>query len=149
MVDARGTGTPVVGPPPCATNLLSDVDAGAIVLDDLEALVYRRDLDPAGRAIHPRGAQVVLLPFGAPANLDDIQFNGNGMYAGNAEDLDRFLFANRRVLVAVPVGNDGATALGADYDPSAAEPQPKVTLATSQLSDPTVLPERSPQDGEK
>jgi hypothetical protein len=136
MVDARGTGAPVLGPPPCATNLLSDVDAGAIVLDDVEALVYRRDLDPAGRTIHPRGAQVVLLPFGHPVHFDNNLVNGHNRYAGDAEDLDRFLFANRRVLVAVPVGNDGTTPGGADLDPIATgQPPPTFGPEDIQIQD--------------
>ncbi len=118
FIDATGVGVPLVGPPPCATNYLSDVDPGAALIDEVETLVYRRDLNLANNTIHPRGAMVVVLPFGHPTNFDDNVFNGHGTYAGDTEDLDEFLFRNRRVTVVVPVGNDGADPYtGRDRDP--------------------------------
>jgi hypothetical protein len=108
FIDAQGSGTPVTVPPPCATNLLSDVEPGALVVDDVEALVYRRDLNSSSSTVHERGALVVVLPFGAPTAFDDNVYNGHNTYLGDAEDLDRFLFENRRATLVVPAGNDGA-----------------------------------------
>jgi hypothetical protein len=107
FIDAQGTGSSHVGPPPCATNYLSDVDAGASVIDEQQTMVFRRDLGLANSSVHARGALVTLMAFGAPVNFDDNSLNGAGTYAGDASLLDEFLFYNRRVLTAVPAGNDG------------------------------------------
>jgi hypothetical protein len=125
FVDGMGTGVPVNGPPPCATNLLSDVDFGASVVDEVETMIYRRDINLANGSSEPSlnadadaGAKIVVLPFGAPTDFDDNNFNGHGTYSGDAEDLDDLLFNNRRVVVVVPVGNDGTNpATGSKRDP--------------------------------
>ncbi len=108
FIDATGTGTPTVGPPPCATQLQSDVDVGTAVIDELQTLVYRRDLNLANNTVHPRGAKIAVFPFGYEINFDNNVYNGQGDYT-YAQDFDTFLFNNRRVTVVVPVGNDGAS----------------------------------------
>ncbi len=118
FIDAMGTGVAPTGSPACATNLLSDVDAGLAVIDDVEALAFRRDLSLANSTLHPRGAKIIALPFGAPTDFNTDVDDGHNTYAGDAQDLDEFLFSNRRVLVAVASGNDGANEnTGADVDP--------------------------------
>jgi hypothetical protein len=112
FIDARGSGASIGGPPPCATKYLSDVNPGVAVIDDVQALAYRFDLNGLGATtLDPRGAKVIVLPFGSPIGLgehfDDNVFNGHNTYAGDASDLDHFLFNNRRVFIAVPGGNDG------------------------------------------
>src|SRR5262249_26028593 len=55
---------------------------------------------------------------GLAFNFDNNIFNGHNTYAGAAQDIDRFLFNNRRVAVVVPVGNDGLDPnSGAQIDP--------------------------------
>ena len=138
FIDARGTGVSVGGPPPCATNLLSDVDVGTAVLDDVEALAYRRDLSLANSTLHPRGAKIIVLPFGYQTPFNTDIDDGHGTYAGDAEDLDEFLFANRRVLITVASGNDGANEnSGADIDPfvNLNDPNAGFTVEDLQIQD--------------
>jgi hypothetical protein len=107
------------GPPGCALNYLSDVDAGDVPAARLMDLAFRRDLNTAATTLHPRGAKVTLFAFGVP-NFDRDPASGNGQYAPLAQDIDAFLFANRRVAQVQPVGNDGANrTTGADIDPLA------------------------------
>ncbi|MGH9867143.1 MAG: thrombospondin type 3 repeat-containing protein [Candidatus Polarisedimenticolia bacterium] len=109
--------TPLTSPPACSINFLSDVDAGDVPAARLEDMAFRRDLNPASTALHPRGARVTLFAFGSP-NFDDDLTNGQGNYANGASDMDRFLFLNRRVTHVGAIGNDGADPLtGADVDP--------------------------------
>ena len=140
FIDAQGTGAGASqpGPPPCATNLLSDVNTGLSVIDDVEALAYRRDVNGlAASTLDPRGAKIIVLPFGAPTNFDTNPLNGHNTYAGDAEDLDTFLFNNRRVLIAVASGNDGADPdSGADVDPfNPVDPNVVVGPGTMQIQD--------------
>ncbi len=137
FIDANGTGVAPTGAPACATNLLSDVDTGVSVIDDVEALIYRRDLSLANSSLHARGAKIVVLPFGAPTDFDTDVDNGHNTYAGDAADLDSLLFSNRRVLVAVASGNDGANEnTGADRDPFVpTDPNDTFTAADIQIQD--------------
>jgi hypothetical protein len=134
FIDAQGNGTPVNGPPPCATNNLSDVNLGAAVVDDVEALVYRRDLNGLGATtMDPRGAQIVVLPFGT-GNFNNNIFDDHGSYAGNAADLDTFLFTNRRVLTVVAIGNDGQDPnTGNHIDPFVPRPDPNDTFTAADI----------------
>ncbi len=110
---------PASSPPGCAGNFASDVDAGDVPAARLADMVYRRDLNPAANAIHPRGARVTLFPFGNPTNFDDDLNNGIGDYTVGAGGIDNFLFRNRRVMLVVPVGNNGANPqTGSPIDPS-------------------------------
>ncbi|HKY33638.1 MAG TPA: thrombospondin type 3 repeat-containing protein [Candidatus Polarisedimenticolia bacterium] len=99
--------TPLVSPPACAINFLSDVDAGNVPAARLQDMAFRRDLAPGAATLSPRGAKVTLFAFGNPTNFDDNLTNGQGNYSNGANGVDAFLFANRRVLHVQAVGNDG------------------------------------------
>jgi len=145
FVDATGTGVAVNGPPPCATNYLSDVDTGLAVVDDVQALACRNDLagstteDCVSSTNDPnepwfrRGARDITLPFGSATDFDNNIFNGHGSYAGDASDLDTFLFLHRRVSITVPVGNDGADQTGSDIDPFAPRGDPNDTFTADDI----------------
>ncbi len=129
--------TPALSPPACAVNFLSDVDPGDIPAARLEDMAFRRDLAPGNTTLHPRGAKVILLAFGAPTNFDDNITNGQGNYANGASAIDAFLFANRRVLTVEAVGNDGADpSSNADIDPFVnCDPINGFTAACVQIND--------------
>src|SRR5262249_49813967 len=97
--------TPASSPPACATNFLSDVDAGDVPVARLQDMTFRRDLNPANNTLHQRGAKVTLFAFGNPTNFDDQSGNGQGNYVNGAADIDGFLFVNRRVTHIQAVGN--------------------------------------------
>ncbi|HZI94648.1 MAG TPA: thrombospondin type 3 repeat-containing protein [Patescibacteria group bacterium] len=110
--------TPISSPPACATNFLSDVDAGDVPAARLQDLTFRRDLNIANNTLNARGAKVTLFAFGNPINFDDNITNGQGNYNNGANTVDAFLFQNRRVIHVQPVGNDGADPSdGTDIDP--------------------------------
>jgi hypothetical protein len=134
FIDGRGVGVSVGGPPPCATDYKSDVDPGVSVLDDVEALAYRRDLNIANSTLHPRGAKIIALPFGYTVPFNTDLDDGHGTYVDGADDLDEFLFNNRRVLIAVASGNDGADeSSGADVDPFNDFEDPNVGFSVADL----------------
>ena len=71
-------------------------DAGAAVIDEVEALVYRRDLSLASGTLHRRGARIVVLPFGEDfgitlaevdvPSVDDVRATGNNWAAASCSN---------------------------------------------------------------